>query len=309
MIIQISQPRLRGYRFPRSIISYAVWAYHRFALSLRDVEDLLAERGIVVSYETIRAWVGKFGAQIAKHVRTARRQPTDKWHLDEVVITIRGKKHWLWRAVDSNGETLNILMQTRRNARAAKRFISRLIARWGTPRVIITDKLRSYGAALRKLGLVVDHRAHKGLNNRIEGSHRPTRKREKIQGRFKSARQAQGFLTIHDETANLFRPRRHKMTATTYRQKRADAFRQWEDDVDRQFLSLRQQLDDPTKIAYTSRRAMPSAPPSCSSTTASARPAPGAFSQNALICREGRTWTKEIMVELWHGAAPPSVHR
>jgi putative transposase len=231
MIIQISQPRLRGYRFPRSIISYAVWAYHRFALSLRDVEDLLAERGIVVSYETIRAWVGKFGAQIAKHVRTARRQPTDKWHLDEVVITIRGKKHWLWRAVDSNGETLNILMQTRRNARAAKRFISRLIARWGTPRVIITDKLRSYGAALRKLGLVVDHRAHKGLNNRIEGSHRPTRKREKIQGRFKSARQAQGFLTIHDETANLFRPRRHKMTATTYRQKRADAFRQWEECV------------------------------------------------------------------------------
>jgi putative transposase len=110
MISQISQPRLRGYRFPRSIISYAVWAYYRFALSLRDVEDLLAERGIVASYETIRAWVGKFGAQIARRVRAARKQLTDKWHLDEVVITIRGKKHWLWRAVDSNGEVLDILV-------------------------------------------------------------------------------------------------------------------------------------------------------------------------------------------------------
>nr|WP_325249113.1 IS6 family transposase [Amylibacter sp.] len=227
MISQTSQPRLKGYRFPRSIVSYAVWAYHRFALSLRDVEDLLAERGVTVIYETIRAWVRKFGAQIAKRVRAARRQPTDKWHLDEVVITIRGKKHWLWRAVDSNGEILDILVQTRRNARADKRFISRLIARWGMPRVIITDKLRSYGAALRKLGLAVDHRAHKGLNNRIEGSHRPTRKREKIQGRFKSARQAQRFLAVHDEIANLFRPRRHIMTATSFRQKRADAFCEW----------------------------------------------------------------------------------
>ncbi len=140
---------------------------------------------------------------------------------------IRGVKHWLWRAVDSNGDVLDILVQTRRNARAAKRFISRLIARWGRPRVIVTDKLRSYGAALRKLALNVDHRAHKGLNNRIEGSHRPTRKREKIQGRFKSARQAQKFLITHDETANLFRPRRHKMTASIYLHTRTAAFRRW----------------------------------------------------------------------------------
>lgn len=227
MISQISQPRLKGHRFPRSIISYAVWAYHRFALSLRDVEDLLAERGIMVSYETIRAWIRKFGAQIAKRVRAARPQPKDKWHLDEVVIMIRGVKHWLWRAVDCNGEILDILVQSRRNARAAKRFISRLMARWGKPRVIVTDKLRSYGAALRKLALNVEHRAHKGLNNRIEGSHRPTRKREKIQGRFKSARQAQRFLAVHDETANLFRPRRHKLNASTYRQTRAAAFDHW----------------------------------------------------------------------------------
>lgn len=227
MISQISQPRLKGYRFPRSVISYAVWAYHRFALSLRDVEDLLAERGIMVSYETIRAWIRKFGAQIAKSVRSMRPQPSDKWHLDEVVIRIHGVKHWLWRAVDSNGEVLDILVQSRRNARAAKRFISKLIARWGNPRVIVTDKLRSYGAALRKLALNVDHRAHKGLNNRIEGSHRPTRKREKIQGRFKSVRQAQSFLQVHDETSNLFRPRRHKLSAASYRQTRAAAFDRW----------------------------------------------------------------------------------
>lgn len=141
-----------------------------------------------------------------------------------MVIAIRGKKHWLWRAVDSNGEVLDILVQTRRNARAAKRFIYRLIARWGMPRVIITDKLRSYGAALRKRGLAVDHRSHEGLTNRVEGSHSPVRKREKIQGRFKPARQAQRFLAIHEETANLLRPRRHKMNATTFRQNRADAF-------------------------------------------------------------------------------------
>jgi putative transposase len=229
MISQISQPRLKGYRFPRSIISYAVWAYHRFALSLRDVEDLLAERGVVVSHETIRAWVEKFGKKIAERVRATRRHPSDKWHVDEVVIMIRGKNHWLWRAVDSTGEVLDVLVQTRRNARAARRFIARLVARWGKPRVIITDKLRSYGAALRRLALDVDHRAHKGLNNRIEGSHRPTRKREKIKGRFKSARQAQRFLSVHDETATLFRPRRHKMTASKYRHTRTAAFRRWID--------------------------------------------------------------------------------
>ncbi len=148
----------------------------------------------MLSYETIRAWVGKFAPQIAKRVRAARWRPTDKWHLDEKVIMINGVRHWLWRAVDSNGEVLDIFVQSRRNARAAKRFISRLITHWGEPRVIVTDKLRSNGAALRKLGLNVDHR--------------PTRKREKIQGRFKSARQAQRFLSVHDETADLFRPRR-----------------------------------------------------------------------------------------------------
>lgn len=178
----------------------------------------------MVSYESIRAWIRKFAAQIAKRVRATPPQATDKWHLDKVVIMIRGVKHWLWRAMDASGEILDVMVQSRRNARAARRFIARLTARWSKPRAIVTDKLRSYGAALRKLALDVDHRAGKGLNNRIEGSHGPTRKREKIQSRFTSARQAQGFLAVHDETANLFRPGRHKQTASSYRKTRAAAF-------------------------------------------------------------------------------------
>ena len=137
MISQVSQPRLKGFRFPRSIISYAVWAYHRFALSLRDVEDLLAERGIIVSYESIRVWCQRFGTQIAAKIRRDRPAPSDKWHLDHVVISIQGRKHWLWRAVDANGDVLEILMQSRRNAHAAKRFLMKLMKRWGVPRVLV----------------------------------------------------------------------------------------------------------------------------------------------------------------------------
>lgn len=140
MILSVPSWALKGFRFPRSVIGYAVWTYHRFALSLRDVENLLAERGITVSLETIRVWVGKFGTQIAAKIR---REPADKWHLDEVVVPIRGKKHWLWRAVDGNGDTLEILVQSRRNARSTKRFLRKLMTRWGIPRIIVTDKLRS----------------------------------------------------------------------------------------------------------------------------------------------------------------------
>ena len=148
--------RLKGFRFPRTVIGYAVWAYHRFALSLRDVEDLLAARGITVSYETVRDWVARFGVQFAAKVRRDRPRPADKWHLDEVVVSIKGHKHWLWRAVDANGDVLDILVQSRRNKAAAKRFFRKLFKAWGQPRVIITDKLRSYGAAkadLERFGL------------------------------------------------------------------------------------------------------------------------------------------------------------
>ena len=177
---------LKGFRFSRSVIGYAVWAYHRFALSLRDVEDLLASRGIKVSYETIRDWVSRFGSQIAAKIRKARPKPSDKWPLDEVVRMIKGVKHWLWRAVDAKGDVLDILGQSRRNKAAAKRFFRKLFKRRGQPRVLVTDKLSSYGAALKELTPGIEHRQHKGLNNRAEASHRHTRRQEKIMGRFRA---------------------------------------------------------------------------------------------------------------------------
>ncbi|QFT95515.1 Transposase IS66 family protein (plasmid) [Roseovarius sp. THAF9] len=219
--------RIKGFRFPRSVIGYAVWVYHRFALSLRDVEDLLAERGICVSYETIRDWVNRFGHQIAAKIRRDRPRPADKWHLDEVVIRIKGRSHWLWRAVDANGDVLDILVQSRRNKAAALRFLRKLMKRWGQPRVLVTDKLRSYGAAKAEIAPGLEHRQHKGLNNRSEASHRHTRRREKIMGRFKSPRQAQKFLSVHDQAASLFRPKRHRLSATSYHHTRSDAFTLW----------------------------------------------------------------------------------
>ena len=229
MHILSSMPRLKGFRFPREVVAYAVWTYHRFALSTADVEDLLAERGVIVSREAIRLWVNRFGAHFAACIRRGRPRPNDKWHIDEVVIPINGVKHWLWRAVDSNGDTLDILVQTRRNAKAAKRFLARLIAQFGQPRVVITDKLRSYIKPIARQASGADHRAHKGLNNRIEGSHRPTRRREKIMGRFKSLRQAQRFLAAHDQINTIFKPRRYRLTANSYRHSRSDAFSLWAD--------------------------------------------------------------------------------
>jgi len=221
-------PRLKGYRFPREIVAYAVWAYHRFALSTADVEDLLAERGVIVSRETIRNWVNRFGRHFSDCIKRDRPGTSDKWHLDEVVVPINGVKFWLWRAVDAGGNVLDILVQKQRNAKAARRFLKRLIDRFGAPRVVITDKLRSYIRPIRNLAAKADHRAHKGLNNRIEGSHRPTRKREKLIGRFKSPGQAQRFLGAHDQINTVLRPRRYRLSATSYRHARTDAFDLWQ---------------------------------------------------------------------------------
>jgi len=227
----------KGHRFPPEIIAYAVWAYYRYSMSLRDVEDLLYQRGIVVSYETVRKWVVKFGQSYAKSIRKNRPAPADKWHLDEVVIQIQGRKYWLWRAVDSNGDVLDILVQSRRNAGAADKFFRKLFKEFGLPRVVVTDKLGSYGAALKVLAPGIDHRSHKGLNNRSEGSHRPTRKREKIMGKFKSPGHAQRFLAAHDQVQTLFRPRRHLLSALSYRHARADAHWIWED-ITQQLASI-----------------------------------------------------------------------
>jgi putative transposase len=176
------------------VISYAVWLYFRFPLSLRMVEEMLAARSIDVTYETVRRWAQRFGQQVAKNIRHRSVAFGDKWHLDEVVIKINGRTWWLWRAVDQHGAVLDVLVQRRRNTQAAARLMRKLIRRHGLPRVLITDKLKSYAAANKDLGLKFEHRQHKGLNNRCENSHEPTRVREKVMRRFKSARQLQRFF-------------------------------------------------------------------------------------------------------------------
>ena len=221
--------RLKGFRFPREIIAYSVWVYHRFALSTADVEDLLAERGVTVSRETTRQWVNRFGSHFANCIRRDRPKTAGKWHLDEVVIPINGRKYWLWRAVDANGGTLAILVQPRRSAKAARRLLKRLISQLGEPRVVITDNLRSYFKPIRDLAPQAEHRAHKGLNNRIVGSHRTTRKREKLMGRFKSPKQAQRFLAAPDQINTVFRPCRYQLSTVSYRHAHADAFDLWDE--------------------------------------------------------------------------------
>jgi putative transposase len=216
------------HRFPAEIISHAVWLYHVFSLSLRDIELILAERGVTVTHESVRRWCLKFGQAFASRLRRRRPRPGDIWHLDEVFIRINGALHYLWRAVDQHGVVLDILVQDRRNATAAKRFFKRLLRGLQyKPRRLITDGLRSYGVAQRDILPDVRHRTSRYLNNRAENSHRPTRRRERQMQRFKSREQAQRFLSAHGILYGHFRPRRHLMTASNYRHARAKAFRVW----------------------------------------------------------------------------------
>ena len=220
------------HRFPAELISHAVWLYHVFSLSFRDVELILAERGVIVSYESIRRWCLKFGASFANNLRRRRPRPGDKWHLDEVFIRIQGELHYLWRAVDQDGVVLDILVQKRRDGGAAKRFFKRLLKRLQyVPRVLVTDKLGSYGVAQRELLPDVEHRKSRYLNNRAENSHRPTRRRERQMQRFKSARQAQRFLSAHALIYGHFHPRRHRMRARSYRAGRNTAFKVWNEET------------------------------------------------------------------------------
>ena len=227
-MVTTSKSIYRGYRFPAEVIQQAVWLYFRFPLSLRMVEDLLAARGIVVSHETVRCWAEKFGRIYASKIRLRAPQFGDKWHLDEVVISINGKKHWLWRAVDADGFVLDALVQGRRDRRAAEKLLRKLIRKQSrTPRVMVTDKLGSYGAARTGMGMNFEHRQHKGLNNRAENSHLPTRRRERIMKRFKSARHLQRFVSIHDPIANLHNFPRHAMSSSDYRALRSEAMVAW----------------------------------------------------------------------------------
>ena len=214
------------HRFLAELISHAAWLYHVFSLSLRDVELILAERGIVVSYESVRRWCRKFGQHFANNLRRRRRpKPGDRWHLDEVFVRIAGEQHYLWRAVDQHGVVPDILVQSRRSAKAAKHFFKKLLRGLQyAPRVIVTHKLRSYGAAKREVLPHVEHRQSRHLNSRAENSHRPTRRRERQMQRFKSARHAQQSLSAHGP---IYEPRRHRMPASSYRAARTDAFRAW----------------------------------------------------------------------------------
>jgi putative transposase len=219
-----------GYRYPAEIISHGVWLYFRFTLSYRDVEELLAARGIIVTYETVRQWCLKFGQDATNELRRRVPQRGVKWHLDEVYLTINGRRYYLWRAVDQHGCVLDILVQPRRDKRAAKRFFRKLLKglRY-VPRVIITDKLKSYEAARKEIIPGVEHRQHKGLNNCAELSHQPTRQRERQMRRFKSPGQVQRFLSAHGPINDLFRPRRHRMTAADYRAARDRDFVVWQE--------------------------------------------------------------------------------
>ena len=184
-------PKLKGYRIPWSIIHFCVYAYHRFSLSYRDIEELMFVRGLRISYESIRQWCIKFARYFTDILKKKEPARADKWHLDEMYTRIKGEKYILWRAVDSDGYELDIFIQKRKNKKAAKRFLKRLLGSNPTPRVIVTDKLRSYSNPVKQLCPKADHRRHKGLNNRVENAHQPTRRREKSMVKMKSASTAQ----------------------------------------------------------------------------------------------------------------------
>ncbi len=219
----------KRYRFPPEIIQYAVWLYHRFNLSHRDIEDLLAEREIDVSYEAIRLWCNKFGSEYARRLKTKRQGFGDTFFIDEVFIKINGVQHYLWRAVDQDGDVVDVFLQERRDSQAAKRFFQRLItSNQGNPRKIVTDKLRSYRVAHRELIPDTIHDTSQYANNKSELSHQPTRVRERGMRKFKSIKQAQRFLSAHAEVYNLFNLGRHLLSAKNYRMFRDRAFVSWE---------------------------------------------------------------------------------
>jgi len=223
-----SSPSYRQHRYPAEIIAHCVRLYYRFPLSYRGVEELMLERGVVVSYETIRRWCHKFGPVFAAGLRRRRPQPKDKWHMDEVQIKMQGKTYYLWRAVDADGMVLDILVQERRNQEAAEAFLRRLVEGYpDAPRVAVTDKLGSYGPAIKKVLPRTEHRKHKGLNNRAENSHQPTRQRERAMRRFKSPQQAQRFLEPFGPIREHFCPRRHLLSAPAHRAILADRFATW----------------------------------------------------------------------------------
>jgi putative transposase len=217
-----------GYRFPPVIIQQAIWLYARFSLSFRDVEHLLAERGIIVSYETVGRWVNDFGPKIDADLRKRRPKPHTTWHFDEVYLKIDDRLVYLWRAVDAEGEVLDVLVQSKRDQRAALKLMRKLLKKLGfVPDALVTDDLRSYRAALRDLGISNRHQRGRWRNNRTENSHQPTRRRERKMQGFKSVGSAQRFFSFHATTYNTFNVQRHLTSANTHLAFRTSAMQTW----------------------------------------------------------------------------------
>ena len=224
----MSKISYKRHRFSAEVIQHAVWLYFRFTLIFRDVEDLLAERGLDVFCESVRYWVLKFRAEYARKIDHRRPRPNYRWHRDEVFVSINGKRVYLWRAVDDEGEVLEVLVQSRRNRVSALKLMRKLLKKQGfSPSAIVTDKLPSYGAALRDLGLSKCHDFGERKNNRAENSHLSIRRRERKMQKFKSPGSAQRFLSIHASVHNLFNTQRHLISRTILRQFRDAAMSEW----------------------------------------------------------------------------------
>jgi len=221
------ETRYPNYRFPICLISHAIWLYNRFSLSYRDVSDLLLERGVEVSYQTIKNWNDEFGEVFAEEIRKHRPKPTCRWHMDEMHVKIRGKRCYLWRAVDDTGIILDILVTERRNKDAAKRFFERLLGKYKRPTKVTTDRLRSYKSVIREQSPKTKHVRGKWLNNRAENSHLPLRQREKRMKRFKSPKQAQCFLSRYEFIYSFTKPMRHLLGANSYRRTVLRRLRMW----------------------------------------------------------------------------------
>ena len=215
--------------FPPEVIRHAVWLYLRFTLSYRDVEELLAERGLDISYETVRRWVLRFGPAFARNLNRLRPRPSAQWHLDEMAVVIGGKRLWLWRAVDSDGEILDMLVQPRRDRASAVRLMRKLLRKHGyAPDVLVSDRLGSYACARRQLGMRARHEQGLRKNNRAENSHQSVRRRERKMQRLKSPRSAQRFLSAHSAVHNTFNLQRHLISRPTLRLFRAEAAHAWQ---------------------------------------------------------------------------------
>jgi putative transposase len=213
-----STDRPKGYRSPKAVIAHAVYLYHRFTLSYRDVQELLFQRGIDVSHETIRAWCQRFGPEYAEGLKQREAHRSRTWHLDDMRVMLGGEVHWLWRAVNEHGDVLDVLLQKGRDTEAARRFFQRLLDDHALPEQIVTDQLRSYNAALRAwtdLSEVepIQVRSDARKNNLIEQSHRPTRDQERQQRRFRDPRRTQCFLVTHAHLSNVLRRTRSRMPA------------------------------------------------------------------------------------------------